>query len=139
MKLTQNEKDLTRRYLIWCYKTTKEDLDRIDRYYTQLKADAFILDQLIKDSGFFKEDEGYQALVRDFEKYMAAKKENVDKKKFKDVEKQTLNPNYKYLRNRFTAIEKTIEHFFGTKELTEIGRLYEEEFTKRILEAKEHS
>jgi len=37
------EKNLLRRYLIWCYKTTKEELDKVDRYFTQDVADAYIL------------------------------------------------------------------------------------------------
>ena len=28
-QFTQNEKNLIRRYLVWCYKTTKEELDKI--------------------------------------------------------------------------------------------------------------
>ena len=139
MNISNNQKQLIRRYLIWCYKTTKEDLDRIDRYYTQLKVDQLILDQFIKAPGFFKEEEAYQNLVRDFEKYMATKKDNVDQKKFKDSKQQVLNPSYKYLRNRFAAIEKAIEHFLGVKELRKIEALYEEEFTRRILEAREHN
>ncbi len=137
-KRLPNEINLIRRYLTWCYKTTKEDLDRIDRYYTQDRADQFILDQLMKDPKFFKEDDAYQSLVRDFEKYMVTKKENVDKKKFKNIEKKVLDPNYKYLSNRFQAIEKAIQHFLGQKELAKITDLYEQEMTKRILEAKEH-
>ena len=137
--LTLQQKNLIRRYLIWCYKTTKEDLDRIDRYYTQFIADQFMLDYLSKGSSFAKEDEAYQKLVYDFEKYMGVKKANVDQKKFSDLKKKTLSPSYKYLQNRLAAIEKAIEHFLGAKELDKIRELYEAEFTRRILEAKEHS
>ncbi len=134
-KITPNERNLIKRYLIWCYKTTKEDLDRIDRYYTQLQVDHFILDKISKQKG----DEAYQKRVKDFEQYMFTKKDNVDQKKFKDINQQTLNADYLYLKNRFAAIEEAIGHFLGNKELKDIAELYEKEMTRRILEAKEHS
>ena len=134
-KPSKTDVNLIRRYLIWCYKTTKEDLDRIDRYYTQLKVDQFILKQLINA----KEDAAYQDLVNNFEKYMAAKKENVDKKKFSDPHQKILDPQYKYLRHRLSAIEKAIQHFLGSRELVKINVLYEVEMTRRILEAREHT
>jgi len=37
------------------------------------------------------------------------------------------------------AIEKTIKYFLGDKELEKINHLYEQEMTKRILEAREHT
>jgi len=43
-----DQKNLIRSYLVWCYKTTKEDLDKIDRYFTQNHVDNFILSRLKK-------------------------------------------------------------------------------------------
>ena len=134
-----NQKNLIRRYLVWCYKTTKEDLDRIERYYTQIQADHFVLDKLIKDKAYKNSDEDYKKRVKDFGQYILAKKNNVDGKKFKDVNKQTLNADYLYLKNRFAAIEEAICHFLGKSALKEITQLYETEMTRRILEAREHS
>ena len=138
-KLSSNDRRLVKRYLTWCYKTTKEDLDRIERYYTQIQVDHFVLDQLVKTPSFKNVGEFYQKLVMDFEQYITTKKNNVDQKKYKDVAKEILDENYLYLRNRFAAIEEAIVRFLGQKALKEITQEYESEMTRRILEAREHS
>ena len=139
-KLSENDYNLTRRYLIWCYKTTKEDLDRIDRYYTQLDVDAFLLKDLRRGKEYKRnKDQYYRDLVDDFEKYMQKKKDNVDQKKFKDTKCKEMTTEYLYLLNRFDAIESAIIHFLGEDELDKICALYEEEMTSRILTAREHS
>ncbi|MCA9406907.1 MAG: hypothetical protein KC684_10240 [Candidatus Omnitrophica bacterium] len=135
-KLTPKEKNLTRRYLIWCYKTTKEELDKIDRYYTQLPADRFILDQLKKSKDY--KDKNYRALVDGFSDYMDKKKANVDEKKFSDKKCAHLKTEYLYLKNRFQAIERAIIRFLGKTQLAKIEELYEVEMTQRILSAREH-
>jgi hypothetical protein len=139
--LTQKEKDLIRRYLVWCYKTTKEELDKIERYFTQLKADGFVLQVLRKtkeyrSSGGNKE---YRDMVDQFQVYMDKKEANVLKKKFTDSRRQALNPDYQYLKNRFVAIEGAIRHFLGAGELKKMNHLYEQEMTGRILQAREHT
>jgi len=134
IKLTPNQKRLIRRYLIWCYKTTKEELDRIDRYFTQLKADQFFLNELEKKSG----NTEYMSKVNDFRKYMSVKEEKVLKQKFTNVKKNILNSDYQYLESRFQAVEKAIIYFLGKKELKAVTDLYEQEMTRRILEAREH-
>ena len=40
--------NLKKRYLIWLYKETKEALDRVDRKFTQIEIDKFILEELQK-------------------------------------------------------------------------------------------
>jgi len=138
--LTQREKDLMRRYLVWCYKTTKEELDKIDRYFTQLIADDFTLKQLQGTQGYKSSvDKDYKNLVDQFKLYMDKKESSVLKKKFKDHKRTKLNPDYHYLWSRFAAIEKTIKHFLGVKELAKISLLYEQEMTRRILQAREHA
>jgi len=139
--LTRREKDLIRRYLAWCYKTTKEELDKVDRYFTQLKADDFVWQQLRKTKEY-KPSSGagaYKDLVDQFQGYMKKKEANVLKKKFKDNKCTTLNPDYQYLHNRFVAVEKAIRHFLGAKDLEKICCLYEQEMTRRIFEAREHA
>jgi len=130
--LTANERNLIRRYLIWCYKTTKEDLDRIDRYFTQIKADEVVLKQLRKARA-------HADRVGQFQAYMKSKEDNALKKKFKDGKGGEMLPEYQYLRQRFTAIETAICYFLGVKELKKICSLYETEMTRRILEAREHT
>ncbi len=139
-KLLKNEKKLTRRYLIWSYKTTKESLDKIDRYYTQIPVDRYVLKQLKsgKYSNSSKSDKKYKDIVDDFEKYIDVKKKNVDSKKFLDSACKKVNPEYQYFKERLSAIEKAIVCFLGKKELEKIVSLYELEMTNRILSAREH-
>lgn len=140
-RLTQNEKDLLRRYLVWCYKTTKEELDKVDRYFTQLKADEFVLKRLrtTKEYRSSDGDQGYKDMVDQFPAYMEKKKVNVLKGKFKNGRAGALNPDYQYLKNRFAALEGAIRHFLGAGELKKIKELYEQEMTRRILQAREHT
>ena len=139
-KMTTREKELTRRYLIWCYKTTKESLDRIDRYFTQLQVDKVILRELTKSKEYKspKKNFNYNKLVADFILYMERKESNVTSRKYVDPAKKEILPNYLYLQNRFKAIEKSIVQFLGKAELTKINKIYEEEMTKRIFAAREH-
>jgi hypothetical protein len=140
-RLTKKEKDLIQRYLIWCYKTTKEELDKVDRYFTQLKVDGFVLKQLKKSKEYRSSSANkmYRDMVDRFEAYMKTKEDNVLKKKFADSRHQTLNSDYQYLKNRFAAIEGAVCRFLGAGELKKITSLYEEEMTRRILQAREHT
>ena len=141
VKTSSYHKNLIRRYLIWCYKTTKEELDKTERYFTQLDVDTYVLKQLRAQKDYKRSTKtpSYRALVDQFEEYMAKKKANVIKKKYSDKKQTTLQPHYQYLKNRLLAIEGAIEHFLGRKEQKEIVRLYEEEMTRRILSAREHA
>ncbi len=138
--LAKKEKDLIRRYLVWCYKATKESLDRIDRYFTQHEVDKFVLKELTKTREYASKDKNakYFELVQSFIFYMDKKYLNAQREKFEDSNNSIETPNYKYLQNRLNAIEKAICHFLGKPELDKINKLYEEEMTKRIFEAREH-
>ncbi|MBF0479238.1 MAG: hypothetical protein HQL26_07115 [Candidatus Omnitrophica bacterium] len=137
--LDSNQKNLTRRYLSWCYKTTKEDLDRIDRYFTQLTVDDFILNKL-RGSKEFKvsANKDFAKLVNDFGDYRNKKEERVLAQKFENQARKVLQPQYLYLQKRFQAIEAAIVHFLGDKELKKIIDAYEREMTTRILQSREH-
>lgn len=139
--LTTNQKNLIRRYLIWCYKTTKEELDRIDRYATQNMVDTVLLKKLRNGLRFKKAsaDDSYRALIIQFQEYMQKKLENADQKKFVDGFQKDLKPEYQYLLDRCRVIEETIRYFLGKKELAHICSLYEQEMIQRILQAKEHT
>jgi len=140
-KLSANQRNLIRRYLIWFYKTTKEDLDRIDRYFTQFKADQYILKCLrqSKDYQFSKGYKEYRKRVDAFEGYLLTKKARADKQKFKDSQSSVLTSEYQYLLQRCDAIEKAIRHFLGGQEMRRSRGLYEKEMTVRILSTQEHS
>ena len=137
--LTSSQRVLIRRYLIWCYKTTKEDLDRIDRYFTQLMVDRKMLASLRKAKMPSDSQTEYRKKVDDFAAYMKAKGEKVLNQKFAGLKTRRLNPDYWYLQERLQAVESAIKEFLGLKELKRIVVLYEEEMTRRILEAREHS
>ncbi len=134
--MTLSQKNLIRRYLIWCYKTTKEELDRIDRYFTQSLVDGRLLELLSKNK---QKNAAYQKKIADFKVYMDVKEKNALEKKYLDLKNKTLQPQYCYLQNRLNAIEQVIVEFLGKKELKLIQALYENEMTRRILEAREHT
>ena len=123
MKLSSDHKALIRRYLTWAYKSTKESFDRLERKTTQLVADGHILKSLLKNKDTHPE---YLKSVEEYKDYIAKKE-------------QTPVPQgqYLYLKNRLKAVEETIVHFLGEKELKNLQAAYEEEFTRRIWESKD--
>lgn len=129
-------KNLTRRYLIWAYKTTRESFERIERKTTQLRVDEHILKTLGRGSEALNKD--YQKYINDFKRYIHNKRKDELTQKFFDGTKKSFHPEYLYYKNRLSAIEDAIKHFLGKQELKKIEKLYEEEFIKRILQAKEH-
>lgn len=139
--MTPTEKALIRRYLVWCYKTTKEELDRIDRKFTQLAVD----DYLLKKLGSFSvpltgsDRQQYDQLLESFKEYIRSKEKDALSLKFSGPDKKIAHPEYLYLKNRLAAIESAIGFFLGKKDLRLINAQYESEMTKRIWEAREHS
>ena len=134
----KDEKALVRRYLVWCYKTTKESVDWIDRKFTQASVDHYVLGriQMMKVAVAAKGE--YERKIDDFRKYIAEKEKDGGKQKFISGPAKDLSPEYLYLKNRLTAIEDAIRHFLGPRELARINLLYEAEMTRRIFESKEH-
>ena len=136
-KFTSSEKKLIRRYLIWCYKTTKEAFERIERKFTQLMVDDFIVDEFKMLPEVTRKE--LASNLKQFDEYMNKKEMSALSEKFTDSQQGILSQNYLYLKNRFSAIEKAICYFLGKKELTTISKLYEEEMTQRILQARDHA
>ena len=139
-KITADEKNLIKRYLIWCYKTTKEEIDKIDRKFTQIVVDDVLLKELnrVKAPTDKKVKDQYVLKVEEFRKYKEAKEKTAQAQRYFDPTKKTFRPDYLYLKNRLRAIEKAVCHFFSAAELKNIKALYEEEMTSRILTAREH-
>jgi hypothetical protein len=135
MKINALHKNLIRRYLLWAYKTTKESFERIERKTTQLLVDDHILNSLRKTGDVTK---GCQGHVEEFKQYIANKRQDELKLKYTNPKGKALNPDYLYLKNRLTAIEGAVKHFLGASELKKMEALFEEEFTRRILQAKDH-
>ena len=137
-KLTPNEKSLIRRYLVWAYKTTKEELDHIDRKFTQLTVDYFLLGEFERA----KRGAGAPDIAKhleDFRAYIAQKEQSAAAEKYTDAKKDVLRPQYSYLKGRLTNLEKAIRHFLGVSEVRKIKQMYEDEMTQRILQAREHT
>jgi hypothetical protein len=128
----QDTKSLKKRYLIWLYKTTKEALDRIDRKFTQLEIDSFILKELKKldKSGKAKK------FIDEFESYIQNKAKDGLLLKF--GEDKELKPDYHFLVIKLKAVEKAITAGFGKNFLDEVKMLYEVEMTERILKSRDH-
>lgn len=125
-----DKKNLKKRYLIWLYKTTKEALDRIERKFTQLEIDRFILKEL-KESASDKE---LQKLTRDFEAYI----ENKEKEGLiLEHEGKGLKPEYKFLVLKLRAVEKAITGKLGKAALNKIKGAYTQEMIRRILEERD--
>lgn len=124
-------KDLKKRYLIWLYKTTKEALDKIERKFTQLEVDKFILKELNKLDKNKKADE----FIGEFKTYIQNKENEAGKLRYKNGE---LNPDFLFLELKLKAIEKAIARELGKNSLKVIKSLYEKEMIKRILESIEH-
>ena len=121
IQLSLDHKDLIRRYLLWAYKSTRESFERIERKTTQLMVDEYILGHLTKNKS---------VVPKEFKAYIADKR--------KDELKLKSHPQYVYLGDRLAAIEAAIKHFLGAKELDHMRKLFEGEFTRRILEARDH-
>ena len=136
-KINAKAKWLVERYLIWCYKTTKEALDKIDRKFTQTQVDRFILNHIEKAQLQPQPLSDYRQSIDDFKLYISDKEKDGRKEKYLNGKDGALNSNYIYLQNRLNAIEGAIRHFLGPRALVKIHLLYEQEMTRRILESRD--
>lgn len=126
----QDLKNLKKRYLIWLYKITKEALDKIERKFTQLEIDNFILKELKKEG----KANNIKKFIDELEVYIQNKeKDGLDLK----FENKGLNPDCCFLELKLKAIEKAIIKELGRKVLQEIKLLYEMEMIERILKSTE--
>lgn len=133
-----DKNNLKLRYLLWLYKTTKEELDRINRNFTQLQVDEFMFKILSANLKSIPKPQGrpYKRYLRDFSNYISDKRRAGLGLKF-DKSGQT-NPSYRFLKDKLSSIEKAIKRFLGQKKLKEIKSLYHQEMLRRILEERQH-
>ena len=124
-------KNLKKRYLVWFYKTAKEALDKIDRKFTQVEIDRFILKELKKADKYNM----LQSFTSKFADYIQKKEDEGLNLKF---ENKKIKPEYLFFALRLQVIEKAIVKELGKKGLEEIKLLYEIEMTERILRSTEH-
>jgi len=121
--------NLKKRYLIWLYKETKEALDRVDRKFTQIDIDKFILEELQK--GTFAD----KKFLDEFIIYVNNKEQDCQKIKSGDT---YLNSEHQFFSLKLHAIEKSIVNELGAEGLEEIKNLYHQEMVDRILRSTEH-
>lgn len=119
-------KNLKKRYLIWFYKATKEALDKIERKFTQLGIDKFILKEIKNQS----KDKKLGKFILGFERYIQDKEKNGLALKY---EGSQLKPEYHFLVLKLKAVEKAILKELGKPALKGIKGLYEAQMCKRIL------
>jgi len=134
----QDVTNLTKRYLVWLYKVTKEDFDRYERKFTQLLVDEFLLKEMereLRESYLPREKKELEKFVNDFRSYIAEKEKACLELKYKG---KRINPEFIFLDVKLNTIETAIKKHFGVKVLKEIKQLYEKEMTERILKSTEH-
>ena len=159
--------NLKKRYLIWLYKEAKEALDKVDRKFTQLEIDKFILEELRvpliithlslprrrESSNFHRLGipafGGMTFLEEPLNKRKIADKKFLDEfntyvtnkdqgcQKIKSGE-EYLNSEHQFLFLKLKAIEKAILKELGAEGLEEIKNLYQNEMVDRILRSTEH-
>ncbi|MDD5595146.1 MAG: hypothetical protein PHY94_02755 [Candidatus Omnitrophica bacterium] len=127
----QELKNLKKRYLVWFYKTSKEALDKIERKFTQLEIDNFILKELKKENHGRRIDK----FIEEFKEYIRNKESDSLGLKYEGKE---FKPEYLFLLKKLKAVEKAIIKELGKKALAQIRLLYEMEMTERILKSTEH-
>ena len=124
---------LTKRYLLWMYKTTKDEVDRIDRRFTQLDTDRFIADFFFKLSGRLnkKSRDALSPFFQEWDDYIAAKEQDADRLKY--AAPGELEARYAFLHLKLQAVLAAARHFLGPKSIGEFQRLYETKSIEQIL------
>ncbi|MDP3731603.1 MAG: hypothetical protein Q8R31_01045 [Candidatus Omnitrophota bacterium] len=136
----QDIKNLKKRYLLWMYKTNKEALDRIERKFTQLEIDRFILQELRKSD----RDKIVQRFITEFNNYIQNKEKEAVSLKYENKDFPAIagprhrreKPEYSFLVFKLMAIEKAISRELGKGALEKIKDSYTQEMFKRIIEEK---
>lgn len=123
-------KGLHKRYLLWLYKTTQEQVDKVERKFSQLEIDEILLEQMKK----LDKEKKLDTFIDEFQVYIDNKKKKGLELKFDGLE---IRPDFQFLLNKLKAIETVIVKEFGEAGLQEIKCAYEEEMTGRILAERE--
>jgi uncharacterized protein YdiU (UPF0061 family) len=132
----QDELNLKKRYLLWLYKTTKEQFDSYERKFTQLEIDEYLLREIendLKGAYLPGEKKELEKLVNDFRSYVDKKEESCLKLKYKG---KKINPYFIFMDVKLEAIEKAIKKEFDKAALDEIKQAYEGEMRERILKSR---
>ena len=136
----KDKMDMEKRYLLWLYKTTREAFDRIERKFTQLEIDRFILKELIKSD----KDKKARRFIEEFNGYVRNKEKEAVNLKYKNKDFPAIagsrqrreKPEYSFLALKLKAIEKAITSKLGKAELRKIKDIYTQEMLRRIIEER---
>jgi len=130
-------RNLKFRYLLWLYKTTKEEFDLIERKFTQIDIDKKMMRYMKEhfDSKNLKRKNEARKLLKDFKEYIDKKEKDGQLLKF---DGRKLQPEYYHLALKLEAIGKAIAEELGVGALREIKELYEREMRRRIIESRDH-
>jgi hypothetical protein len=119
-------RSLQKRYLFWLYKTTKDELDRIDRKFTQLDIDRAMLD-FFRGRAVGARDVvkgGVDIFVREWQEYVTGKE--ADARKLRFDEKGGILASYYFLHLKLKAVLDLAQRRFGARAVRDFKRYYEE-------------
>lgn len=122
-----SEKSLTKRYLFWLYKTTRDELDRIDRKFTQLEVDRG-LQRVFRSRG----NAALSSFMDEWDRYIVAKEADARKLKFDEQGKELAF--YVFLRLKLESVIEITRERFGIRAVRQFEQLIEEAAMKYILE-----
>ncbi len=112
-----DQRSLYKRYLFWLYKTTKGELDKVDRKFTQLDIDRKIEKAL-------NAKKGISAQLKEWKEYIISKESEALKSKFSSD--GSLDPGYRFLCLKLEAVEAITKKMFGARTLTEFKSFCED-------------
>lgn len=134
----QDVRNLRKRYLIWLYKTTKEEFDKYERKFTQTDIDKDLLMEMENQLlGVYlpHEKANLEKFVNQYREYISDKEKACLELKYQG--KKT-NPEFIFLDVKLNAVEKLIVKELGRRGLERTKALYELEMAERILRSAEH-
>jgi hypothetical protein len=120
-------KSLMKRYLFWLFKTTRDELDKIDRKFTQLEVDRSMQKVFLKKKGG-----ALTPFIDEWGRYMAGKEADAKKLKFDDA--GGVLASYSFLRLKLKAIESVADRRFGPRLMRQFEKIYEDAAMKNILQ-----
>ncbi len=128
-----DEKRLHGRYLLWLYKMTREEIEKVERKFTQLAVDRELEADLARASAGLAQEarQGVAAFLEEWRTYIAQKESDARKLKFDD--RGRVAGKYLFLTLKLEAVEAAIRRREGAKGLNRIKALYEEMCVRRIL------
>lgn len=118
-------RSLYKRYLFWLYKTTRDELERIDRKFTQLDIDRQI-EKLLENK------EGVSEYLKEWKDYILAKESDALKLKFSS--NGALDSRYLFLSLKLEAIIAITRKMFGRRMLSKFDKFCEEAAMKAIMQ-----